>query len=93
MVADIHRTILYGVLYLPLRFQVPERQASSPCGNSDGYDREQAEELPQLVCSRGQMGYELVPHDIHAPDIMGSKRDVQQVYDQYAKAGVDVPKL
>lgn len=38
---------------------------------------------------------DLVPDDIHAkcPIIMGGKRDVQIVFDQYAKVGVDVPPL
>jgi len=38
---------------------------------------------------------DLVPDEIHAkcPIIMGGKRDVQVVYDQFAKHGVDVPTL
>jgi fructose-1,6-bisphosphatase I len=38
---------------------------------------------------------DLVPDEIHAkcPIIMGGKRDVQVVYDEYAKAGVPVPEL
>jgi fructose-1,6-bisphosphatase I len=38
---------------------------------------------------------DLIPTEIHdkCPIIMGGKRDVQRVYDEYAKAGVDVPKL
>jgi fructose-1,6-bisphosphatase I len=38
---------------------------------------------------------DLVPDDIHAkcPIIMGGKRDVQVVFDQYKKAGFDVPTL
>lgn len=37
----------------------------------------------------------LVPDEIHAkcPIIMGGKRDVQLVYDKYAKNGADVPAL
>jgi fructose-1,6-bisphosphatase I len=36
---------------------------------------------------------DLVPTEIHdkCPIIMGGKRDVQRVYDEYVKAGVDVP--
>jgi fructose-1,6-bisphosphatase I len=38
---------------------------------------------------------DLVPGDIHAkcPIIMGGKRDVQIVYDLFAKHGADVPAL
>ena len=38
---------------------------------------------------------DLVPDEIHAkcPIIMGGKRDVQIVMDQYKKAGVDTPEL
>jgi fructose-1,6-bisphosphatase I len=38
---------------------------------------------------------DLVPDKIHAkcPIIMGGKRDVQVVYDQYAASGVNVPAL
>jgi fructose-1,6-bisphosphatase I len=38
---------------------------------------------------------DLVPDKIHAkcPIIMGSKRDVQIVYDKYKAAGFDVPTL
>jgi fructose-1,6-bisphosphatase I len=38
---------------------------------------------------------DLVPDEIHAkcPIIMGGKRDVQVVFDQYKKAGIDGPTL
>jgi fructose-1,6-bisphosphatase I len=38
---------------------------------------------------------DLVPDEIHAkcPIIMGGKRDVQAVYDQFTKQGFDVPEL
>jgi hypothetical protein len=38
---------------------------------------------------------ELVPDDIHAkcPDYLGQARMSSRCMDQYAKAGVDVPKL
>jgi fructose-1,6-bisphosphatase I len=98
-VADIHRTILYGGIYLY------PADAKSPKGKLrllyEGIPMAMIIEQAGGVASTGMFQgkirgvTELVPDDIHAkcPIIMGSKRDVQQVYDQYAKAGVDVPKL
>lgn len=99
MVADIHRTILYGGIYLY------PADVKSPKGKLrllyEGIPMAMIIEQAGGIASTGmfdgkiQRVLDLVPDAIHAkcPIIMGGKRDVQVVYDQYAKAGVDVPKL
>jgi len=99
MVADIHRTILYGGIYMY------PADAKSPKGKLrllyEGIPMAMIIEQAGGIASTGffqgkvQRVLDLVPDAIHAkcPIIMGGKRDVQIVYDQYAKAGVDVPPL
>jgi fructose-1,6-bisphosphatase I len=99
MVADIHRTILYGGIYMY------PADAKSPKGKLrllyEGIPMAMIIEQAGGVASTGlfqgkiQRVLDLVPDDIHAkcPIIMGGKRDVQIVFDQYAKVGVDVPPL
>lgn len=99
MVADIHRTILYGGIYLY------PADAKSPKGKLrllyEGIPMAMIIEQAGGVASAGmfdgkiQRVLDLVPDKIHAkcPIIMGGKRDVQKVYDEYKKAGFDVPEL
>lgn len=99
MVADIHRTILYGGIYLY------PADNKSPKGKLrllyEGIPMAMIIEQAGGVASTGmfngkiQRVLDLVPDEIHAkcPIIMGGKRDVQVVYDQYAKHGHEVPKL
>lgn len=99
MVADIHRTILYGGIYLY------PADAKSPKGKLrllyEGIPMAMIIEQAGGVASTGmfegkiQRVLDLMPTQIHAkcPIIMGGKRDVQKVYDEYAKTGVEVPKL
>jgi fructose-1,6-bisphosphatase I len=99
MVADIHRTILYGGIYLY------PADAKSKKGKLrllyEGIPMAMIIEQAGGVASTGmfngkiQRVLDLIPTEIHdkCPIIMGGKRDVQRVYDEYAKAGVDVPKL
>jgi len=99
MVADIHRTILYGGIYLY------PADNKSPKGKLrllyEGIPMAMIIEQAGGIASTGmfegkiQRVIELVPDSIHAkcPIIMGGKRDVQVVYDQYAAAGIDVPAL
>lgn len=99
MVADIHRTILYGGIYMY------PADNKSPKGKLrllyEGIPMAMIIEQAGGVASTGMFNgkiqpvLDLVPNEIHAkcPIIMGSPRDVQVVFDQYAKTGVDVPKL
>jgi fructose-1,6-bisphosphatase I len=100
MVADIHRTILYGGIYLY------PADKKSPKGKLrllyEGIPMAMIIEQAGGIASAGmfegkiQRVLDLVPDAIHAkcPIIMGGKRDVQIVYDYYKKAGVaDVPDL
>jgi fructose-1,6-bisphosphatase I len=100
MVADIHRTILYGGIYLY------PADKKSPKGKLrllyEGIPMAMIIEQAGGVASTGffngkiQSVLDLVPDQIHAkcPIIMGGKRDVQIVYDMYKKNGVeDVPDL
>jgi len=94
MVADIHRTILYGGIYLY------PADAKSPKGKLrllyEGIPMAMIIEQAGGVASTGMFQgkisrvLDLVPNEIHAkcPIIMGGKRDVQVVYDEYAKAGM-----
>ena len=99
MVADIHRTILYGGIYLY------PTDAKSPKGKLrllyEGIPMAMIIEQAGGIASAGmfegkiQRVLDLIPDQIHAkcPIIMGGKRDVQRVYDQYKLAGYDVPTL
>lgn len=99
MVADIHRTILYGGIYLY------PADAKSPKGKLrllyEGIPMALIIQQAGGIASTGmfegkiQQVIDLVPNEIHAkcPIIMGGKRDVQIVYDQYKKAGIDAPTL
>jgi fructose-1,6-bisphosphatase I len=99
MVADIHRTILYGGIYLY------PADAKSPKGKLrllyEGIPMAMIIEQAGGIASTGmfegkiQRVLDLVPDKIHAkcPIIMGGKRDVQVVYDQYEKLGIKTPPL
>lgn len=99
MVADIHRTILYGGIYLY------PADAKSPKGKLrllyEGIPMAMIIEQAGGIASTGlfegkiQRVLDLVPDEIHAkcPIIMGGKRDVEIVYQQFAKHGADVPTL
>lgn len=99
MVADIHRTILYGGIYLY------PADNKSPKGKLrllyEGIPMAMIIEQAGGIASTGmfegkiQNVIDLVPDAIHAkcPIIMGGKRDVQVVFDQYKKHGIDAPTL
>jgi fructose-1,6-bisphosphatase I len=100
MVADIHRTILYGGIY------VYPADIKSPKGKLrllyEGIPMAMIIEQANGIASTGifegkiQKVLDLEPDEIHAkcPIIMGGKRDVQIVYDQFAKQGTcTVPSL
>lgn len=99
MVADIHRTILYGGIYLY------PADAKSPKGKLrllyEGIPMAMIIEQAGGIASTGmfegkiQRVLDLVPDEIHAkcPIIMGGRRDVEVVYKQFAKHGADVPAL
>lgn len=99
MVADIHRTILYGGIYLY------PADAKSKKGKLrllyEGIPMAMIIEQAGGVASAGmyqgkiQRVLDLLPESIHdkCPIIMGGARDVQRVFDEYAKAGVAVPQL
>lgn len=99
MVADIHRTILYGGIYLY------PADKKSPKGKLrllyEGIPMAMIIEQAGGIASTGmfegkiQRVLDLVPDEIHAkcPIIMGGARDVQVVYDQYEKAGIKTPQL
>mmetsp|Transcript_16279 Transcript_16279/g.38431 ORF Transcript_16279/g.38431 Transcript_16279/m.38431 type:complete len:343 (-) Transcript_16279:228-1256(-) len=100
MVADIHRTILYGGIYLY------PADNKSPKGKLrllyEGIPMAMIIEQAGGIASTGyfqgkiQRVMDLVPDEIHAkcPIIMGGKRDVQVVFNHYKdKMGVDAPAL
>mmetsp|Transcript_21782 Transcript_21782/g.51688 ORF Transcript_21782/g.51688 Transcript_21782/m.51688 type:complete len:342 (-) Transcript_21782:252-1277(-) len=99
MVADIHRTILYGGIYLyPADIKSPKGKLRLLYeGIPMAMIIEQAGGIASTGIFEGkiQRVLELIPDEIHAkcPIIMGGKRDVQLVYDQFAKHGADVPAL
>ena len=100
MVADIHRTILYGGIYL---YPADNKSTKGKLrllyeGIPMAMIIEQAGGIASTGVFNGkiQRVLELVPEQIHdkCPIIMGGKRDVQIVYDHYKKAGnVEVPDL
>lgn len=99
MVADIHRTILYGGIYLY------PADVKSPKGKLrllyEGIPMAMIIEQAGGIASTGmfegkiQRVLDLVPDQIHAkcPIIMSGKRDMEIVYEQYKKSGVDTPAL
>jgi|Transcript_15702 fructose-1,6-bisphosphatase I len=99
MVADIHRTILYGGIYLY------PADKKSPKGKLrllyEGIPMAMIIEQAGGIASTGmfegkiQRVLDLVPDEIHAkcPIIMGGARDVKFVYDEYEKAGIKTPPL
>lgn len=99
MVADIHRTLLYGGIY------IYPADKKSPKGKLrmlyEGIPMAMIIEQAGGIASTGyfmgkvQRVMELTPDEIHCkcPIIMGGKRDVQIVYDQYEKAGIETPNL
>jgi fructose-1,6-bisphosphatase I len=99
MVADIHRTILYGGIYLyPADKKSPKGKLRLLYeGIPMGMIIEQAGGIASTGMFQGkiQRVLDLVPTEIHAkcPIIMGGKRDIQIVYEQYAKAGTQTPQL
>lgn len=99
MVADIHRTLLYGGIYLyPADNKAPKGKLRCLYeGIPMGLIIEQAGGIASTGLFEGkiQRVIELTPDGIHCkcPIIMGGKRDVQIVYDEYKKAGVEVPEL
>jgi fructose-1,6-bisphosphatase I len=100
MVADIHRTILYGGIYI---YPADNKSKKGKLrllyeGIPMAMIIEQAGGIASTGLFEGkiQRVLDLVPTQIHdkCPIIMGSKRDVQMVYDNYKMAGgVEVPDL
>jgi fructose-1,6-bisphosphatase I len=99
MVADIHRTLLYGGVYLyPADNKSPNGKLRCLYeGIPMAMIIEQAQGIASTGLFKGKIGrvLELTPDAIHCkcPIIMGGKRDVQVVYDHYKKSGVEVPDL
>mmetsp|Transcript_19297 Transcript_19297/g.18546 ORF Transcript_19297/g.18546 Transcript_19297/m.18546 type:complete len:344 (-) Transcript_19297:128-1159(-) len=99
MVADIHRTLLYGGIYLS------PADNKSPKGKLrclyEGIPMAMIIEQAGGIASAGlfegkiQRVLDIVPDDIHCkcPIIMGGPRDLKIVYDSYNKAGVETPSL
>jgi len=99
MVADIHRTLLYGGIYL-----YPADNKST-----EGKLRMLYEGIPMAliieqaggIASAGmfkgkiQRVMDLTPDSIHCkcPIIMGGPRDIGVVYEHYKKAGIETPDL
>lgn len=99
MVGDIHRTILYGGVYLyPADKKSPEGKLRCLYeGIPMALIIEQAGGIASTGLFNGkiQRVLELEPDQIHCkcPIIMGGKRDIEVVYNHYKKAGVEVPEL
>lgn len=99
MVADIHRTLLYGGIYIyPADVKSPKGKLRCLYeGIPMALIIEQAGGIASTGLFEGKFGrvLELTPDDIHCkcPIIMGGPRDVGVVYDCYKKAGHDVPEL
>lgn len=99
MVADIHRTILYGGIYIyPADHKSPKGKLRLLYeGIPMAMIIEQAGGIASTGLFNGkiQQVIDLVPEQIHdkCPIIMGGQRDVQVVYDQYKKNGCEVPEL
>ena len=99
MVADVHRTLLYGGIF------IYPADKKSPKGKLrilyEGFPMamliEQSGGIASTGLFKGKVGrvMDVIPEDIHdrCPIIMGGARDVKIVYDMYKKAGVDVPSI
>jgi fructose-1,6-bisphosphatase I len=99
MVADVHRTLLYGGIFL-----YPADKKSTKGKLRVLYEGfpmamliEQCGGIASTGLFQGKIGriLDVVPEHIHdrCPIIMGSARDVAVVYGEYEKAGVAVPKV
>jgi fructose-1,6-bisphosphatase I len=99
MVADIHRTLLYGGIYIyPADKKSPKGKLRCLYeGIPMALIIEQAGGIASTGLFEGKIGRvaELTPDAIHCkcPIIMGGPRDVGVVYDCYKKHGVDTPEL
>ena len=99
MVADIHRTLLYGGIYIyPADKKSPKGKLRCLYeGIPMALIIEQAGGIASTGLFEGkiQRVFELTPDEIHCkcPIIMGGPRDVGVVYDCYKKAGVETPAL
>jgi len=99
MVADIHRTLLYGGIYLyPADNKSPKGKLRMLYeGIPMALIIEQAGGIASTGFFMGkiQRVMDLTPDSIHAkcPIIMGGPRDIGVVYEQYKKAGIETPKL
>lgn len=99
MVADIHRTLLYGGIYL-YPADNKNKKGKLRClyeGIPMAMIIEQAGGIASTGLFDGKIGrvLRLTPDEIHCkcPIIMGGPRDIAVVYEQYKKAGVEVPAL
>jgi len=99
MVADVHRTLLYGGIFM---YPADKKSTKGKLRILyEGYPMamiiEQAKGVASTGLFRGTVGriMEVVPEHIHdrCPIIMGSPRDVEVVYGFYRAAGVDAPEL
>lgn len=99
MVADIHRTLLYGGIYMyPADNKSPKGKLRCLYeGIPMALITEQAGGIASTGMFEGkiQRVLNLVPDAIHCkcPILMGGKRDLQVVYDKYKKAGIETPEL
>mmetsp|Transcript_13356 Transcript_13356/g.19100 ORF Transcript_13356/g.19100 Transcript_13356/m.19100 type:complete len:343 (-) Transcript_13356:485-1513(-) len=99
MVADIHRTLLYGGIYLyPADNKSPKGKLRCLYeGIPMAMIIEQAGGIASTGLFEGKIGrvLELTPDSIHCkcPIIMGGPRDVGIVYDEYKKAGIETPEF
>jgi fructose-1,6-bisphosphatase I len=99
MVADIHRTLLYGGVYIyPADKKSPKGKLRCLYeGIPMALIIEQAGGIASTGYFQGKIGrvVELVPDAIHCkcPIIMGGPRDVGVIYDCYKKAGIETPSL
>lgn len=99
MVADIHRTLLYGGIYLyPADHKSPEGKLRMLYeGIPMALIIEQAGGIASAGMFKGkiQRVMDLTPDHIHCkcPIIMGGPRDIGIVYEQYKKAGIETPPL
>lgn len=99
MVADIHRTLLYGGIYL---YPADNKNTKGKLrclyeGIPMAMIIEQAGGIASTGLFEGKVGrvLELTPDEIHCkcPIIMGGPRDIAVVYEAYKAAGVEVPEL
>ena len=99
MVADIHRTLLYGGIYLyPADNKSKEGKLRMLYeGIPMALIIEQAGGIASAGMFKGkiQRVMDLTPDAIHCkcPIIMGGPRDIGVVYEQYKKAGFETPEL